>query len=92
MDDNIYELAEKANEACELNNSDTRYWIQELNGEERYFICNNIIEMDNIDEVIPPEGTIAVWPVGRNGEYRRWQVAPTSARRLKKEGFLRLGR
>ena len=47
---------------------------------------------NNIDEVIPPEGTIAVWPVGRNGEYRRWQVAPTSARRLKKEGFLRLGR
>lgn len=47
---------------------------------------------NNIDEVIPPEGTIAIWPIGRDGEFRRWQVAPTSARRLKDEGFLRLGR
>jgi hypothetical protein len=51
----IYELAEKANEACEANNSDTRYWIQEMNGEERYFICNNITEMDDIDEVSEKE-------------------------------------
>lgn len=51
----IYELAEMANEACELNNSDTRYWIQELDGEERYFICNNITEMDDIDEVSEKE-------------------------------------
>ena len=36
--DNIYELAKRANEVCELNNSDTRYWIQKLNGEEKYFI------------------------------------------------------
>ena len=52
---NIYELAERANEVCELNNSDTRYWIQNLNGEERYFICNNATEMDDIDEVSKKE-------------------------------------
>ena len=55
MTKDIYELAERANEACELNNSDTRYWIQELDGEERYFICNNITEMDDIDEVSEKE-------------------------------------
>ena len=30
----IIELAEKANEANELNNSDVRYWIQNLQGED----------------------------------------------------------
>lgn len=49
--DEIYELANKANDACEVNNSDTRYWI---NG-GRYFICNNITEMDDIDEVSEKE-------------------------------------
>lgn len=49
--DNIYELSERANEVCELNYSDTRYWIQKLNGEERHFICNNSTEMDDINEV-----------------------------------------
>ena len=47
---------------------------------------------NNIDEVIPPGGTVAIWPIGRDGEFRRWQVAPASARHLKEEGFLRLGR
>ena len=45
---NIYELAKKANEACELNNSDTRFWVDD----GRYFICYNAKdEMDDIDEV-----------------------------------------
>ena len=47
----IFELAKKANESCELNNSDTRYWIDG----GRYFICNNVTEMENIDEVSEKE-------------------------------------
>lgn len=55
MAKDIYELAEKANDSCELNNCDTRYWIHEFNGEVRYFICNNVTEMDDIDEVSKEE-------------------------------------
>lgn len=47
---------------------------------------------DDIDEVVAPEGTTIVWPVGRDGELRRWQVSPSSARQLKSQGFLRLGK
>lgn len=43
----IFELATKANEVCENTNSHRRFWIQD----ERYFICNNIDAMDDIDEV-----------------------------------------
>ena len=46
----------------------------------------------NIDDVSKPEGTIVVWPIGRDGELRRWQVSPSTAQELKCEGFLRLGK
>lgn len=50
--DELYELCEKANDACEVNNSDTRYWINDDNPNDvRFFICNDITEMDDIDEV-----------------------------------------
>lgn len=39
-----------------------------------------------------PVGTVAVWPIGRDGELRRWQVSADSAARLRAEGFLRAGR
>ncbi len=47
---------------------------------------------DDINGIVCPEGTIAVWPIGNDGELRRWQVSPSSAKRLKEEGFLRLGK
>lgn len=47
---------------------------------------------EDLTKVEKPEGTTVVWPIGRNGELRRWQVAPTSAEELKKQGFLRLGK
>lgn len=54
--DEIYELANKANDACEVNNSDTRYWINDDDTKDvRFFICNNITEMDDIDEVSEKE-------------------------------------
>ena len=47
---------------------------------------------NDLDKVDKPDGTIAVWPIGSDGELRRWQVSPTSARNLQKQGFLRLGK
>lgn len=45
----------------------------------------------DLSAVQAPEGTSVVWPIGRDGELRRWQVVPQSARKLLSEGFLRLG-
>ena len=47
----IVALAERANEANENKKSTVRFWLEELNGEIRFFICNNIDEMEDIDEV-----------------------------------------
>ena len=46
----------------------------------------------DLNKVKGPEGTVTVWPVGKDGELRRWQYASKSARKLKEEGFLRLGK
>ena len=43
----IYELAEQANNICEEKNKPFRFWI----AGNSYFICNNIDEMDDIDEL-----------------------------------------
>lgn len=47
---------------------------------------------DDLGEVAAPTGTVAVWPRGRDGELRRWQVSADSARALMRDGFLRLGK
>lgn len=47
---------------------------------------------ENLQDCVAPKGTTAVWPVGNDGELRRWQVSNTSARKLLKDGFLRLGK
>ena len=49
------------------------------------------LEID-LDKVEERPGTTVVWPKGNDGELRRWQVSPSSARTLIKEGFLRLGK
>lgn len=43
----IYELAEQANNICEEKNKPFRFWIEG----DGYFICNNIEGMDDIDEL-----------------------------------------
>jgi hypothetical protein len=43
----IYELAEQANNICEEKNKPFRFWI----AGNSYFICNNIDEMEDIDEL-----------------------------------------
>lgn len=47
---------------------------------------------EDLNGVVAPEGTSVVWPIGRDGELRRWQVSASSARELKEAGFLRLGK
>lgn len=47
---------------------------------------------DDFTEVEAPAGTAAVWPIGRDGEIRRWQVSVESAERLRADGFLKAGR
>lgn len=47
---------------------------------------------EDLSNVVAPEGTTVVWPLGRDGELRRWQVSASSARQLKEAGFLKLGR
>lgn len=46
----------------------------------------------DFSQLEPPAGTEAIWPIGRDGEVRRWQVSADSAERLWSEGFLRAGR
>lgn len=47
---------------------------------------------DDLNKINAPEGTTVIWPIGRDGELRRWQVSASSARELMKDGFLKLGR
>jgi len=47
---------------------------------------------DNINEIIPPAGTIAVWPIRSNGTEGRWSNSPSSLRNLIEKGYARLGK
>ena len=47
---------------------------------------------DDFENVMCPKDTVAVWPKGRDGELRRWQISASLSRSLIKEGFLRLGK
>lgn len=44
------------------------------------------------DEVIPPEGTLAIWPIRKDGSEGRWQVGNQKLRDLFKDGFASIGR
>ena len=43
-------------------------------------------------DVLSPEGTTAVWPIREDTSEGRWQVGPETARDLRAQGFLRIGR
>jgi adenine-specific DNA-methyltransferase len=47
---------------------------------------------DNRDEVTPPEGTIAVWPIRANGSEGRWSNGAPNLREFIKKGYARLGK
>ncbi|AYH20408.1 site-specific DNA-methyltransferase [Pectobacterium parmentieri] len=44
------------------------------------------------DEIIPPEGTLAVWPIRKDGSEGRWQVGNKRLRYLFDGGFASIGR
>jgi adenine-specific DNA-methyltransferase len=45
----------------------------------------------NRHDVIPPEGTIAVWPIRQNGTEGRWRLKPETVRKVLAESCLRIG-
>ena len=46
----------------------------------------------NRNEIIPPEGTFAVWPIRQDGNEGNWQISNVNLRILKKRGFVMLGK
>ncbi len=43
-------------------------------------------------KVEPPEGTVAIWPIRKDGSEGRWQVGAATASRLRTKGYLRIGK
>ncbi|KXB80670.1 DNA (cytosine-5-)-methyltransferase [Varibaculum cambriense] len=44
------------------------------------------------DSVLPPENTLAIWPIRSDGSEGRWQIGPDNAVKLSKLGYLKVGR
>jgi adenine-specific DNA-methyltransferase len=42
-------------------------------------------------DVVPPDGTFAVWPIRQDGSEGRWRLQPSTARQVMSEGGIRLG-
>lgn len=47
---------------------------------------------ENRDEISPPTGTVAVWPIRRNGSEGNWSNSAINLRIFIEKGFARLGR
>lgn len=45
---------------------------------------------DNRNEIIPPKGTFAVWPLRKDGNEGNWQISNTNLRKLIASGFVML--
>ncbi len=43
------------------------------------------------DEISAPDGTVAIWPIRKDGTEGNWQVGPETARSLLERGYLKLG-
>jgi adenine-specific DNA-methyltransferase len=43
------------------------------------------------EDTVPPEGTIAVWPIRQNGSEGRWRLKPQTVRKALEAGYLRIG-
>ena len=44
------------------------------------------------NEIVPPEGTFAVWPLRKDGNEGNWQISAENLRELIKAGYVMLGR
>lgn len=47
---------------------------------------------DHREEIIAPDGCVAIWPIRSNGEEGNWQVSNTSLERLNEKGYIKLGK
>ena len=47
---------------------------------------------EDLDEIKPPSGCVAVWPIRSDGTEGNWQISASSLRELINKGFARLGR
>lgn len=45
----------------------------------------------NRHDTIAPDGTIAVWPIRKNGSEGRWRLKPSTVRKVLEEGGLKIG-
>lgn len=46
---------------------------------------------NNRFEIVPPDGTIAVWPIRSNGDEGNWQVSSDNLKGLIEKGYVKLG-
>lgn len=44
------------------------------------------------NEVVAPKGTVAIWPIRRDGNEGNWQISAENLRELMKKGYVRLGK
>ena len=44
-----------------------------------------------IDDVVAPEGTLAIWPIRSDGSEGNWQIGPSAVRAACVKGYVRLG-
>lgn len=44
------------------------------------------------NDVVPPEGCVAIWPIRQNGTEGNWQLQPKNLRALWGQGFVKLGK
>lgn len=47
---------------------------------------------DKRDEILAPEGCVAIWPIRSNGEEGNWQVSNSTLENLNNKGYIKLGR
>ena len=47
---------------------------------------------DKREEIIAPDGCVAIWPIRSNGEEGNWQVSNTTLDNLNRLGYIKLGR
>ena len=47
---------------------------------------------ENRNEVVPPDGCVAIWPIRADGTEGNWQNSASSLRELIEKGFARLGK
>ena len=45
----------------------------------------------NRHDTVAPDGTIAVWPIRKNGSEGRWRLKPSTVRKVLEEGGLKIG-